>query len=87
MTDLAKKSTRRRVLGNVRRLIEESGLFTKKGIDRYMSMLGEIDDMMDIELSTMFLIRDGMQNHSYEKVRGFVNRFPLQKLSAALQVS
>ncbi len=76
-------TSKREVLGKIKSEIEESGLFTKEGIKRYMAMISGDDELMDVELSTMFLIRDGMQRHSYDVVRGFIRRLPLNMIQSA----
>lgn len=66
-----------------RNKLYESGLFTKNAIEAFMSMLAKADEFVDVDLITMFLLRDGMERHSFGIVNNFVKTLPLKEISSA----
>lgn len=75
-----KKSKREELLDKIQRSIVESGMFSENGIRIFMSMLRNVDALMDMDLVTMFLYRDGLKQHSFKAVKGFIIGLPLNEL-------
>lgn len=71
---------KKKILRYIKKALTESGLFSEKGIETFMTMLEGMDDMIDIDLAKMFALRDGMKKHSFEIVNDFLNRLPLKDL-------
>lgn len=74
------KLNRKKTMRYIKKAVTESGLFSEKGINTFITMLSGMDDMIDIDLAKMFALRDGMKTHSFEVVNGFLNRLPLNGL-------
>lgn len=81
MTNLVKKSKREELFEKIKKSIDESGLFSDEGKRTFMSMLSAADALMDVDLVTMFLFRDGMKRHSFGVVNSFIKTLPLKELT------
>lgn len=79
-TSVCKESKRNELFGKIQRMIDESGLFSEKARKCFMRMLEAADELMDVDLVTMFLIRDGMKRHSFPVIKSFIRRLPLNEL-------
>lgn len=84
MKSAEKNSKCEEVFDTVRKAIKESGLFSDEGINRFMSSLKNADAVLDLELITAFLIRDGMNRHSFNVVNSFVHQLPMRELRAVM---
>lgn len=79
-TNAGKESRRNELFVKIQKMIDESGLFSEDARKCFMNMLEMADELMDIDLITMFLIRDGMKRHSFPVVKSFIRGLPLNEL-------